>query len=82
MKRKVRTKQEKMNRNAAIGQFSNYLLATSLALTGTALIEFFTKEPQFSKLESALFIVTGYAVLWFSCFVNYLKEDPDHDDSQ
>lgn len=77
MKGKKRTAQDKRNRNDALGQLSNFALATSLALTGTGLLDFLTDEPKFTKVEATLFFTLGLGLLWVSCFINYGKEDPD-----
>ena len=81
MKPENRTRGQKFKRNAAIHQLSNFFLATSLALTGTAFLDGLMKAPKFSLLEQALCIITGCLALFLACRLSYAKEDLNGDDN-
>ncbi len=74
------TRLERKNRNAMRKQVSNWFLATSLALTGTGLLETFTDSPRFSVFEAVLFIVLGFAAILVSVTILRYMEDEDKAD--
>ena len=76
---KSRTKLQRINRNHSIHTFATFLLATSLAFTGTGMVDLFSIESKFSLRASVLFILIGCLTLSAACAMHRLKESEDDD---
>lgn len=81
-KTKVKTRQQRRNWNSAIKQLSNWLLAISLAFTGTGAVEMFVFEPRFGLLIAFVILLGGLLTLAVSLSIlRYMLDEDENDES-